>query len=75
MQVLIRLFSNYDPKLILTRFALRSNLVTQAFVWEKEKILLIIIVLRSQKWLRHIQLNEFMKVIECQRSRSFFDLG
>ena len=31
--------SNYDPGLTLTHFTPRSNLVTQAFVWEKVKII------------------------------------
>ena len=31
-------FSNYDFGLTLTHFTPRSNLVTQAFVWEKVKI-------------------------------------
>ena len=30
--------------------------------------------LRSQSCLKH-SANEFMKLVECQRSRSFFDLG
>ena len=29
--------SNYDPGLTLTYFTPKSNLVTQAFVWEKVK--------------------------------------
>ena len=32
-------YSNHDPGLTLTYFTLRSNLVTQAFVWEKVKII------------------------------------
>ena len=32
-------YSNYDPGLTLTHFTPRSNLVTQAFVWEKVKII------------------------------------
>ena len=31
--------SNYDLGLTLTHFTPRSNLVTQAFVWEKVKII------------------------------------
>ena len=33
------LVSNYDPRLILTYFTPRSNLVTKAFVWAKVKII------------------------------------
>ena len=33
---------NYDPGLTLTYFTPRSNLVTQAFVWEKAKIIYFI---------------------------------
>ena len=31
--------TNYDPGLALTYFTPRSNLITQAFVWEKVKII------------------------------------
>ena len=32
-------YSNYDPGLTLTHLTPRSNLVSQAFVWEKVKII------------------------------------
>ena len=31
--------TNYDPGLTLTYFMSRSNLITQAFVWKKVKII------------------------------------
>ena len=31
--------TNYDPGLTLTYFTSRSNLITQAFIWEKVKII------------------------------------
>ena len=34
--------TNYDPRLTLTYFTSRSNLITQAFVWEKVKILYVL---------------------------------
>ena len=31
--------TNYDPGLTMTYFTSRSSLITQAFVWEKVKII------------------------------------
>ena len=54
-----------------------NELVTKAFIWEKVKIIYFLetIAALGLKVARSIQLNEFMKLGEYQRSRSFFDLG
>ena len=51
-------------------------MVTKAFVWEKVKIIYFLetIAALGLKVASSIQLNEFMKLSEYQRSRSFFDL-
>ena len=69
--------TNYDPGLTLTYFTSRSNLITEAFVWEKVKIIyfLKLIAALRLKVAWSIQLNELLKLNEYQRSRSFFDLG
>ena len=62
----------------LTYFAARSNLVPYAFVWEKGKnngVFSETIVVHDIKVGRCSQLNEYMKLYEYQRSRSFNDLG
>ena len=58
----------------------RLNLVTQAFVWEKVKIINFFLFLETiaalglkVSW--SIQLNELMKLSEYQKSRPSFDLG
>ena len=63
--------------LTLTYFTVRSNLVPYAFVWEKVKAMDFseIIVVYDIKVGRCSQLNEYMKLYEYQRSRSFIDLG
>ena len=50
--------------------------MTSAFVWEKVKIIYFLetIAALGLKVASSIQLNEFMKLSEYQRSRSFFDL-
>ena len=55
----------------------RSNLVPNAFVWEKVKPMDFseIIVVCDIKVGRCSQLNEYMMLYEYQRSRSFIDLG
>ena len=69
--------SNDDPGLTLTYFTTRSNLVPYAFVWEKGKTMDFseTIVVCDIKVGRCSQLNEYMKLYEYQRSRSFIDLG
>ena len=54
-----------------------SNLVLYAFVWEKDKTMDFseTIVVCDHKVNRCSQLNEYMKLDEYQRSRSFTDLG
>ena len=68
--------SNDDAGLTLTYFMARSNLVPYAFVWEKGKVMDFseTIVVCDIEVGRFIQLNEYMKLYECQRSRSFIDL-
>ena len=72
-----QLCSNDAPGLTLTYFTARSNLVPYAFVWEKVKTMDFseTIVVYDIKVGRCSQLNEYMKLYEYQRSRSFIDLG
>ena len=69
--------SNDAPGLKLTYFTARSNLVPYAFVWEKVKTMDFseTIVVYDIKVGRCSQLNEYMKLYEYQRSRSFIDPG
>ena len=68
--------SNDEPGLTLTYFT-ASNLVFNAFVSEKGKTMDFseIILVCDIKVGRCSQLNEYMKLYEYQRSRSFIDLG
>ena len=67
--------SNDDPGLTMTYFTARSNLVPYAFVLEKGQTMDFseTIVVYDIKIGRCIQLNEYMKLYEYQRSRSFTD--
>ena len=61
----------------MTYFTARSNLIPYAFVWEKVKTMdvsetIVVYDLKVGIW---SQLNEYMKLYEYQRSRSFIDLG
>ena len=61
----------------MTYFTARSNLIPYAFVWEKVKTMdvsetIAVYDLKVGIW---SQLNEYMKLYEYQRSRSFTDLG
>ena len=69
--------SNDTPGLTLTYSMVRSNLVPCAFVREKVKTMDFseTIVVYDIKVGRCSQLNEYMKLYEYQRSRSFIDLG
>ena len=64
-------------KLGMTYFMARSNLVPYAFVWEKGKTMDFseTIVVCDIKVGICRQVNEFINPCECQRSRSFIDLG
>ena len=69
--------SNDDLRLTLIYFTARSNLVPYAFVWEKFKTMdfsetIVIYDIKVGRW---SQLNQYMKLYEYQRSRSFIDLG
>ena len=72
-----QVYSNDDPGLTLAYFMARSNLVPYAFVWEKDKTMNFseTIVVYDVKVGRCSQLNDYMKLYEYQRSRSFIDLG
>ena len=72
-----QVYSNDAPGLTLTYFTARSNLVPYAFVWVKIKTMEFseTIVVYDIKVGRCSQLNEYMKLYEYQRSRSFTDLG
>ena len=61
----------------MTYFMARSNLVPYAFVWEKGKTMDFseTIVVCDIKVGRFRQVNEFMNLCECQRSKAFIDLG
>ena len=69
--------SNDDPGLTLTFFTARSDVVFYAFVWIKGKTVDLseIILVCDIKVDRCNQLNEYMKLYEYQRTRSFVDLG
>ena len=69
--------SNYEPGLTLTYFTARSDFVPYASVWEEGKTrdLSEAIVVYDIKVGRYNHLNEYMKLYEYQRSRSFIDLG
>ena len=67
--------SNDVPEMTLTCFMPRSNLVSYAFVWVKQWIFFSeTVVVYYIKFGRCSQLNEYMKLYEYQRSRSFIDL-
>ena len=68
---------NDDPGLTLTYFTARSNLVPYAFVWEKDKTIDFseTIVVCDIKVGRCSQPNEYMKLYEYERLKSFIDLG
>ena len=69
--------SNDVPGVTLTCFMPRSNLVPYVFVWEKGKTMDFFsetVVVYYIKVGRCSQLNEYMKLYEYQRSRSFIDL-
>ena len=73
-----QVYSNDDPGMTLTYFTARSNLVPYAFVWEKGKTIDFFsetIVVDYIKVGRCSELNEYMRLYEYQRSRSFIDLG
>ena len=69
--------SNDDPGITLTYFTAMSNLVPYAFVLKKGKTMDFseTIVVSDVKIGRCSQLNEYMKLYEYQRSRSFIDIG
>ena len=69
--------SNSDPGVTLTYSTARSNLVTQAFLWEKVKTVDFseTIAACDLKVGSCRQLFEFMKVREFSRSKSFLDLS
>ena len=70
--------SNDDPRMTLTSFMARSNLVPYAFIWEKGKTIIVFrnpVVVYDVKVGRCSQLNEYMKLYQYQRSRSLIDLG
>ena len=69
--------SNDDPGLDLTYFTARSNLVPYVFVWDKGKTMDFseTIAVYDIKVGRYSQLNEYMNLCECQRSRSFIDIS
>ena len=75
--VFYKVCSNDDPGLTLTYFTATSNLFPFAFVWAKGKTMDFseTIVVCDHKVNRCRQLNEYMKLYEYQRSRSFIDHG
>ena len=68
--------SNDDPGLTLTYFTARSNFVPFAFVWKEGKTMEFseTVVVYDIKVGRCSQLNEYVKLYEYQRSRSFIHL-
>ena len=69
--------SNDDPEMTLAYFTAKSNLVPYAFVWEKGKTIFFrnYYSLYDMEVDRCSQLNEYTKLCENQKSRSFNDLG
>ena len=69
--------SNDSPGLTVTYLTARSNLVPSAFILGKVKTIYFseTIVAYDIKVGRCSQLNEYMKLYEYQRSRSFINLG
>ena len=69
--------SNDALVVTLTYFTARSNFVTNAFICEKNKTMDFseTIIVYDMKYCRCSQLNEYTKLYEYQRSRSFIDLG
>ena len=69
--------SHNDPGMTLTYFTARSNLVPYVFVWEKSKVMNFFRnhCILWYKVGRCSQLKEYIKLHECQRSRSFTDVG
>ena len=61
----------------MTYFTARSNLVTEAFLWEKVKTVDFseTIAASDLKAGRNRHLIEYMKIFEYRRSVSFLDLG
>ena len=72
-----QIYSNDDPGLTLTYLTARSNLIPDAFIWEKGKTMDFseTIVVYDVKVGRCSYLNEYMNLYEYQKSRSFIDLG
>ena len=70
-----QIYSNDAPRLTLTYFTARSNLVPYAFVWDFLEAIVEAIAVYDIKVGRCSQLNEYMKLYEYQRSRSFIDFG
>ena len=70
-------YFNYDPGLTLTYLTLRPNLVTEVFAGAKVKIMYYFETFEAiaLKIALTIQINELLKLIEYQRSRSLFHLG
>ena len=69
--------SNDDPGLTLTYFTALSYFVPYAFIWEEGKTMdfsqtIVVYDIKVCSW---SQLNEYMKLYEYQKSRSFIDLG
>ena len=68
--------SNDAPGLTLTYFTAMSNVVHYAFVWEKGKTMdfseTTVVYIKVD---RCRQPNEYMKLYEYQRSKSFIELG
>ena len=68
---------NDDPGLTLIYFTAKSNWVPYAFVLEKGKTMDLSETIAVYNIIVGIcsQLNEYINLYECQRSRSLFDLG
>ena len=68
-----QMYSNEYPGMTLSFFTAKSYLVLYAFVWEKDKVINNILVY-DIKVGRCSQSDEYTKLYEYQRSRSFIDL-
>ena len=68
-----QMYSNEYPGMTLSFFTTKSYLVLYAFVWEKDKDINNILVY-DIKVGRCSQSDEYTKLYEYQRSRSFIDL-
>ena len=64
----IIIYSNYDPELTLTYFMPRSDLVIEAFIYEKMKLIYFYFskTVAAHKVCKCIELNDLINLLEYQ---------